>query len=100
VPALAKEQRFTIYDLRNVSAAYRRQDGDFSLAGDGSVKELLAADVLAVDKDVHMCPQLTLFIYHAITQAYVQLPQSIQRFPNGRGRRAQRNLTTSVSEIG
>ncbi len=94
------DSRFSIHNSRQGSAAYRRQDGDFRSAGDRRVEELLAADVFAIDKDVHMRPQLTLFIYDAITQAYVQFPQFVQRFPNSRGRGVHGNLTASVREIG
>ena len=96
---------FTIYDLRLTihyffSPANCWEDCDLAILRQRCVEELLAPHVFLIKKDVHMRPQVTLFIHDSIAQTQMSFPQTIESFRDGSGWRVNNDLALPVREVG
>ena len=93
----------TICDLLSTiyspSAADRRQYRNLAIVWQRRVEQFLAPHIVVVEKNVYMLPELSLFIQHAIAQANVPAPQTIESFTNGCRRRIDNDLTLSIRKV-
>ncbi len=81
------------------SAAYGGKNRNLTAADKSRIQQFFPPDVLAVQENVYMRPELTLFGHHPIAQPNMQLPQFIERFSDGCRRRVDGNLAPSAGEV-
>src|SRR5882757_4815017 len=92
---------FCNFAIHGVSAAaYSGQDRNLTVLRERCVEQLLAPYIVVIQKNVYVLPQLPLLIQHAIAQANVPLPQTIERFTNSCRRRINSDLTLPVGKVG
>jgi len=82
-----------------LSAAHRRQNRYLAVVRQRRVEQFFTSNVVVVEKNVYVLPELSLFVQHAIAQANVPAPQSVKSFPNGCSRRVNDDLTLSVGKV-
>jgi hypothetical protein len=82
------------------SAAYRRHDTDFRIAGNPGFQNLIPANDFTVDKDIDVGPHVALLSQHPISQSGVRFPQLTERFSHCLRRHVHSYFGTAASEFG
>lgn len=71
------------YGERFCTAADSRHNADFGVSGHWRLQDLVATNGLAVYKDVNMRPHFAHLVQHAIAQADVLAPETVERLSYG-----------------